>query len=68
MGIQEALREARGHGIRRSYWSTDAALVVEDSKLPLRTWKKKNARGGCWNPTPDDILADDWEVITEGTY
>lgn len=39
--------------------SYDACLliIVSDEK------PEKSCR--CWNPTADDLMADDWEIITE---
>ena len=61
MFIHEAIKEAvdKKASIRRSEWA-----VFEWALMPTEpiTGVSKH-KSFCWNPTPDDLMADDWEVV-----
>lgn len=75
MHIHEAVRMAmeKGHLITRS-----SARIEESTRYaaikPTNTYDacvvviiadgKVKEACRCWNPTADDLMADDWEVIT----
>lgn len=40
--------------------SSDCCIVIFQ-----REGQKKRQQVKCWNPTADDLLAVDWEVVTE---
>lgn len=35
--------------------SSDCCYIVNEKQQPAR----------CWNPTANDLLADDWELVTK---
>lgn len=77
MFIHEAVRKAleEKRAIKRKLWdvfeddSTDNATVILPTnsyacciikRFFVRSWRKP---GELWNPTADDLIADDWEVV-----
>lgn len=67
MFIYEAVKEAmaKGTAARRKAWKD---CGWEGESFYLRQDKgdtpvKLLPIGRYWNPTPDDLMADDWEVI-----
>ena len=65
MDLISAVREAIESGsveIKRNWWHN--GMTVE-AHMPLRVKKEdvNSQKPGYWNPTTDDILADDWTVI-----
>ena len=66
MNIQEACREAQasGQGIYRTSEMKRACVLVPTNTAAcvLIFAEHKPYAGLCWNPTLDDLLADDWQV------
>ena len=67
MFIHEAAKEAmaKDTAVRRKTWKD---CGWEGESFYLRQYKgdmpvKLLPVGRCWNPTPDDLMADDWEVV-----
>lgn len=50
--------------IKRRWWSKDTALIIG---TPCRIKKDgyDSEKQGAWNPTKQDIIAKDWEVVKE---
>ena len=51
----------------RRCWG-EILIGIEDKHIPFvanPNYEKENARRLSWNPTPDDLLANDWYVATE---
>lgn len=72
MGIQEAVKHAveKNGYIRRKdlnnmgMWSDTLIRPTNSYDCCIILSKKENRQSRCWNPTADDLIADDWEVIT----
>lgn len=75
MHINEAVRKAME---TNSYIFRKSVGIYTDMKariMPTNSYEtciitviqKGEPKGGsrCWNPTADDLMADDWEVINE---
>ncbi|MBF0781153.1 MULTISPECIES: hypothetical protein [unclassified Granulicatella] len=69
MEISKAIKEAKikNVGIRRSSWLKDYIVIPTNSEVcciigPTRDKKLLAPR---WNPTSDELTADDWEVTTK---
>lgn len=61
MFIHEAVKEAmeKKTNISRKRWNgSDWGLVLME---PIGCYAR-NKEPRCWNPTPKDLIADDWEV------
>jgi len=62
MFIHEAVKEAteKKANITRKHWEVfDGGLMLMD---PIGCYAN-NKKLACWNPTPKDLMADDWEVV-----
>ena len=67
MLIHEAAKKAAGKGeiIRRKAWKNcgwegeSFYLKLSKEDTPMKLFPT----GKYWNPTPDDLTADDWEVV-----
>ena len=69
MYIHEAVEKALNSksGLKRTAWKTQLADVVvipvcEVMPLDIDMLGKSQCRAHNWNPTPEDLMADDWEV------
>lgn len=63
--LEIALQNKRKLG--RRCWG-EILIGIEDKRIPFvvdTKCEKENARRISWNPTPDDLLANDWYVATE---
>ena len=63
--VKKAMEE--GKGIKRTGWEMafEGIIVIPSSKripLDVDNIGKAQCRKPNWNPTPDDLMADDWEV------
>lgn len=74
MNIQEAVKEAikvdgeiHRKSARGKYADRFAAIKPTNSYetclLMVYTQQKPQKSCRCWNPTADDLIADDWEVL-----
>lgn len=73
MYIHEAVKlsEETGKSIYRKEWgNTDKGCVITPTNdmdcctVRLILDGKEVSRCRCWNPTADDLIADDWEMVT----
>lgn len=69
MNIQNATREALRNNkyIRRKSTGNSGARIKPTNTYDcclLIVLEKDNQQGRCWNPTADDLMANDW-IITE---
>lgn len=46
----------------RSSWPWETKLDPKSEKMPIDIVWPDGRRAPCWNPTPEDILADDWHI------
>lgn len=76
MNIQEAVKEAikvdgeiHRKSARGKYADRFAAIKPTNSYetclLMVYTQQKPQKSCRCWNPTADDLIADDWEVLRD---
>ncbi len=74
MRIDEAVRESMETGglIRRREDSWDDRIAIKPTNsykacigVILKRGMRQREGRSWWNPTADDIMADDWEVIKE---
>ena len=70
MFIQEAVRKALENqsALRRTGWEKeglDVIVIPGNRYMPLDVERveKSQCRKPNWNPTLEDLMADDWEVI-----
>lgn len=74
MNIQEAVKTAmeKDGCIRRK--KINSGMICSNTMIkPTNSYDccilvikgKENRQSRFWNPTADDLVADDWEVITE---
>lgn len=74
MNIKEATEKAMKEGgiicrksVRKAYDDRFAAVMPTNSyeacKLIMHREGKPATSSRCWNPTADDLMADDWEII-----
>lgn len=67
MFIHEAVKEAmeKGKSVRRKVWwncgweDERFKLKPDKESAPMKTF----AMGGPWIATPEELIADDWEVV-----
>lgn len=64
MDIAEAIRQDDGGGIRRGTWPADWCIKPFDSELGCVFFSKKES-APRWEPTRKDLIANDWEPVTE---
>lgn len=69
MFIQEAVRKALENQsvLKRTGWEkegVDVIVIPGNRYMPLDIDRggKSQCRKPNWNPTPEDLMADDWEV------
>lgn len=69
MNIQEVMRAATEtqENIRRTSWGTGrlgivGRVILEPDKNPRVYMTLADLAGKEWRPTPDDLMADDWEL------
>lgn len=69
MNIQEVMRVATEtkENIRRASWRTGqlgivGGVILEPAKNPRVYTTLADLDGKEWRPTPDDLVADDWEL------
>lgn len=67
MNLTRATRKAIRAGskkIKRKWWGKGTALIIG---TPCRIKKDgyDSEKQGAWNPTKQDIIAKDWEVVKE---
>ena len=69
MYIHEAVKKALDgkSALKRTAWKTQLLDVVvipvcESMPLDIDTLGKSWRRAHNWNPVPEDLMADDWEV------
>lgn len=62
MNIAEAVR--KGEGIRRASWPKDWCVKPTNSELCC-TFFSKEESAPRWEPTKEDLIANDWEAVTE---
>lgn len=64
MNIQQAtIKALRGQGKMtraNALWAFSYLNIME---LPIQLVSERNAEGKCWNPTAEDLEADDWQAI-----
>lgn len=62
MFIHEAIEEANKNtsAIARKQWSAFGWCLLLTEPIFCCARNKEPA---CWNPTPEDLIADDWEVV-----
>lgn len=70
MNIQDAVKKARetkGCIKRKSLHYSRTLIRPTDSYdcCIIFIEGKENQQSRYWNPTADDLIADDWEVVTE---
>lgn len=70
MFIQEAVRKALDSqgALKRREWEKEGfrVIVIPTTKsipLDIDTIGESQCRKSNWNPTPEDLMADDWEVV-----
>lgn len=70
MFIQEAIAEALENrsALKRAEWMKkrlNAIVIPTNHNMPLDVGiiGKSQCRTPNWNPTPEDLMADDWEVV-----
>lgn len=77
MNIKEATEKAlkergliRRKSVHKEYDDRFAAVMPTNSyeacKPIIFRDGKPNASSRCWNPTAEDLMADDWEVCLQG--
>lgn len=68
MDIRKALKEAseHGQGITRKSWQPRGLTIIATNTISccLMVPFKGNSAVKMWAPHLDDLLADDWEVIS----
>lgn len=69
MYIQEAVRKALEEkcGMTREEWEkgTGCHIIPEEEYIPLEIYSiRRGERIPRWNPTPLDLLADDWKLVS----
>lgn len=64
MFIHEAVKEALGRGksIRRKEWEAFEGWIMLTEPV-MAYIKRKQKDRHFWDPTPKDLMADDWEVV-----
>lgn len=69
MHIHEATKKAleSQSALKRTEWEEKRfrVIVIPTTKsmpLDIDTIEKSQCRKPNWNPTPEDLMADDWEV------
>ena len=69
MNIQEVMRAATEtqENVRRASWGTGqlrivSGVILEPNKNPRIYMTLADLAGKEWRPTPDDLIADDWEL------
>lgn len=68
MKISEAVTEAmknKSEITRKSLKKYGFRVYPTNSSECCYVTMKNQQPGKCWNPTADDLVADDWEVIRE---
>lgn len=69
MNIVEAIKEAlpKGKGIARKAWNDtwlDTVIIpTNSSECCIVTTFGKHSSAPRWNPTADDLTADDWVLV-----
>ena len=71
MTIIEALKELetpekREFSITRSAWQDVVEILTSSNCSPLWIIAPDKQHAGCWNPTPEDLLAHDWQLLGLG--
>lgn len=64
MNIQDAIQAAakKGRGIRRQSWREDGPILIPtNTSLCIILSISENKIIPRWNPSLDDLSADDWE-------
>lgn len=69
MLIQEAVKKAleSQSAVKRTEWEEKGLRVIvipttKSMPLDIDTIEESQCRKPNWNPTPEDLMADDWEV------
>ena len=62
MDIAEAVQ--KGAGIRRAVWPKDWCIKPTNSELGCVSFSKEKS-APRWEPTREDLVANDWEPINE---
>lgn len=69
MKISEAVNKAleKNGALQRESLRWTGVLIIPTNSSEccciLPTKSKHQQPGRCWNPTADDLMADDWEVV-----
>ena len=61
MDIVKAVRNDTGKGVRRLSWPKDWCIKPTNNELCCAIFSK-NKSAPRWEPTKDDITANDWEI------
>ena len=62
--VQKAI-EVKGYFYRRSLFDPRVLFWPHKRRMPISVICPDGRIAKCWNPLPEDILAEDWEVTTE---
>lgn len=68
MLIQEAIKramECKGFFYRKSLFDGQVLFWPHHHRMPISAFCSDGRFARNWNPPPEDILAEDWEVTTE---
>ena len=70
MFIQEEIRNAleSQSALKRAEWEKKGLNIIviptnKNMPLDIDILGKSQRRKPNWNPTPEDLMADDWEVV-----
>ncbi len=64
MNIVEATKKADSeHAIRRKSWGSTLRLVPTDTTYLTSMYANDSICGVRWEPSKDDLIAEDWETI-----
>ena len=50
----------QGEGVSRVIWGINAPMLWHDSGV---IWSKGEGEKERWQPTQEDLLADDWKIV-----
>ena len=64
MNIVEAIKKADSkHAIQRKGWQSTMRLVPTNSTFLTSIFANDSICNVRWEPSKDDLIADDWEII-----